>query len=133
MSFADLMDEKMRLVEMDDSMLTRSVNTGFSVARRSATRFFRWRCSSRRLAILDETDSGLDIDALRIVANGVNMLKRPTNATIVVTHYQRLLNYIVPDYVHVLAGGRIVRSGGKELALELEAKGYDWLLEEAVA
>jgi Fe-S cluster assembly ATP-binding protein len=86
-----------------------------------------------KLAILDETDSGLDIDALRIVANGVNTLRRPDNATIVVTHYQRLLNYIVPDYVHVLANGRIVRSGGKELALELEEKGYDWLLEEAVA
>jgi Fe-S cluster assembly ATP-binding protein len=86
-----------------------------------------------RLAILDETDSGLDIDALRIVANGVNSLRRADRATIVVTHYQRLLNYIVPDYVHVLANGRIVRSGGKELALELEAKGYDWLLEEAVA
>ena len=83
--------------------------------------------------MLDETDSGLDIDALRIVAHGVNSLKRPDNATIVVTHYQRLLNYIVPDFVHVLAGGRIVRSGGKDLALELEAKGYDWLLEEAVA
>ena len=86
-----------------------------------------------KLAVLDETDSGLDIDALRIVANGVNSLKRPDNATIVVTHYQRLLNYIVPDFVHVLAGGRIVRSGGKELALELEEKGYDWLLEGAVA
>jgi Fe-S cluster assembly ATP-binding protein len=86
-----------------------------------------------KLAVLDETDSGLDIDALRIVAHGVNSLKRPENATIVVTHYQRLLNYIVPDYVHVLAGGRIVRSGGKELALELEEKGYDWLLEGAIA
>jgi Fe-S cluster assembly ATP-binding protein len=86
-----------------------------------------------KLAILDETDSGLDIDALRIVAHGVNSLKKPTNATIVVTHYQRLLNYIVPDFVHVLAGGKIVRSGGKELALELEAKGYDWLLEGAAA
>jgi Fe-S cluster assembly ATP-binding protein len=86
-----------------------------------------------KLAILDETDSGLDIDALRIVAHGVNSLRRPDNATIVVTHYQRLLNYIVPDFVHVLANGRIVKSGGKELALELEARGYDWILEEAVA
>jgi Fe-S cluster assembly ATP-binding protein len=133
MSFADLMDEKMRLVEMDDAMLTRSVNTGFSGGEKKRNEILQMAVLEPRLAILDETDSGLDIDALRIVANGVNMLKRPTNATIVVTHYQRLLNYIVPDYVHVLAGGRIVRSGGKELALELEAKGYDWLLEEAVA
>jgi Fe-S cluster assembly ATP-binding protein len=133
MSFADLMDEKMRLVEMDDSMLTRSVNTGFSGGEKKRNEILQMAVLEPKLAILDETDSGLDIDALRIVANGVNTLKRPTNATIVVTHYQRLLNYIVPDYVHVLAGGRIVRSGGKELALELEAKGYDWLLEEAVA
>ncbi|MDB4890891.1 MAG: FeS assembly ATPase SufC [Gemmatimonadetes bacterium] len=133
MSFADLMDEKMRLVEMDDSMLTRSVNTGFSGGEKKRNEILQMAVLEPRLAILDETDSGLDIDALRIVANGVNTLRRPTNATIVVTHYQRLLNYIVPDYVHVLAGGRIVRSGGKDLALELEAKGYDWLLEEAVA
>ena len=133
MSFADLMDEKMRLVEMDDSMLTRSVNTGFSGGEKKRNEILQMAVLEPKLAILDETDSGLDIDALRIVANGVNTLKKPTNATIVVTHYQRLLNYIVPDYVHVLAGGRIVRSGGKELALELEAKGYDWLLEEAVA
>ena len=133
MSFADLMDEKMKLVEMDDAMLTRSVNTGFSGGEKKRNEILQMAVLEPKLAILDETDSGLDIDALRIVANGVNMLKRPTNATIVVTHYQRLLNYIVPDYVHVLAGGRIVRSGGKELALELEAKGYDWLLEEAVA
>ncbi|MEP6991949.1 MAG: Fe-S cluster assembly ATPase SufC [bacterium] len=133
MSFADLMDEKMRLVEMDDSMLTRSVNTGFSGGEKKRNEILQMAVLEPKLAILDETDSGLDIDALRIVANGVNTLKRPANATIVVTHYQRLLNYIVPDYVHVLAAGRIVRSGGKELALELEAKGYDWLLEEAVA
>ena len=133
MSFADLMDEKMKLVEMDDSMLTRSVNTGFSGGEKKRNEILQMAVLEPKLAILDETDSGLDIDALRIVANGVNTLKRPTNATIVVTHYQRLLNYIVPDYVHVLAGGRIVRSGGKELALELEEKGYDWLLEEAVA
>ncbi len=133
MSFADLMDEKMRLVEMDDAMLTRSVNTGFSGGEKKRNEILQMAVLEPKLAILDETDSGLDIDALRIVANGVNTLRRPTNATIVVTHYQRLLNYVVPDYVHVLAGGRIVRSGGKELALELEAKGYDWLLEEAVA
>ena len=133
MSFADLMDEKMRLVEMDDSMLTRSVNTGFSGGEKKRNEILQMAVLEPRLAILDETDSGLDIDALRIVANGVNSLRRPTNATIVVTHYQRLLNHIVPDYVHVLAGGRIVRSGGKELAIELEERGYDWLTEEAVA
>jgi Fe-S cluster assembly ATP-binding protein len=133
LSFADLMDEKMRLVEMDDAMLTRSVNTGFSGGEKKRNEILQMAVLEPKLAILDETDSGLDIDALRIVAHGVNSLRRPTNATIVVTHYQRLLNYIVPDFVHVLAQGRIVRSGGKELALELEAKGYDWLLEEAVA
>jgi Fe-S cluster assembly ATP-binding protein len=133
MSFADLMDEKMKLVEMDSDMLTRSVNTGFSGGEKKRNEILQMAVLEPRLAILDETDSGLDIDALRIVAHGVNTLKRPDKATIVVTHYQRLLNYIVPDYVHVLANGRIVRSGGKELALELEAKGYDWLLEEAVA
>ena len=133
LSFADLMDEKMKLVEMDDSMLTRSVNAGFSGGEKKRNEILQMAVLEPTLAILDETDSGLDIDALRIVANGVNSLRKPTNATIVVTHYQRLLNYIVPDFVHVLAGGRIVRSGGKDLALELEAKGYDWLLEEAVA
>ncbi|HUQ46044.1 MAG TPA: Fe-S cluster assembly ATPase SufC [Gemmatimonadaceae bacterium] len=133
MSFADLMDEKMKLVEMDDAMLSRSVNTGFSGGEKKRNEILQMAVLEPRLAILDETDSGLDIDALRIVAAGVNSLKRADRATIVVTHYQRLLNYIVPDYVHVLAGGRIVRSGGKELALELEARGYDWLLEEAVA
>ena len=133
MSFADLMDEKMKLVEMDSAMLTRSVNTGFSGGEKKRNEILQMAVLEPRLAILDETDSGLDIDALRIVANGVNSLKRANNATIVVTHYQRLLNYIVPDYVHVLANGRIVRSGGKELALELEAKGYDWLLEPALA
>jgi Fe-S cluster assembly ATP-binding protein len=124
MSFADLMDEKMRLVEMDDSMLTRSVNTGFSGGEKKRNEILQMAVLEPKLAILD---------ALRIVAHGVNSLRRADRSTIVVTHYQRLLNYIVPDYVHVLAGGRIVRSGGKELALELEAKGYDWLLEEAVA
>ena len=133
MSFADLMDEKMKLVEMDGAMLTRSVNTGFSGGEKKRNEILQMAVLEPKLAILDETDSGLDIDALRIVAGGVNALKRPDNATIVVTHYQRLLNYIVPDQVHVLANGRIVRSGDKALALELEARGYDWLLDEAVA
>ena len=133
MSFADLMDEKMKLVEMEGDMLSRSVNTGFSGGEKKRNEILQMAVLEPKLAILDETDSGLDIDALRIVANGVNSLRRPDNATIVVTHYQRLLNYIVPDYVHVLANGRIVKSGGKELALELEARGYDWILEEAVA
>ncbi len=133
LSFADLMDEKMKLVDMDEAMLTRSVNTGFSGGEKKRNEILQMAVLEPKLAILDETDSGLDIDALRIVAGGVNALRKPTNATIVVTHYQRLLNYIVPDFVHVLAGGRIVRSGGAELALELEAKGYDWLMEEAVA
>jgi Fe-S cluster assembly ATP-binding protein len=132
-SFADLMDERMQLVEMDASMLSRSVNTGFSGGEKKRNEILQMAVLEPKLAILDETDSGLDIDALRIVANGVNSLRRPGNATIVVTHYQRLLNYIVPDFVHVLANGRIVKSGGKELALELEARGYDWILEEAVA
>ena len=127
MSFADLMDDKMKLVEMEGDMLTRSVNTGFSGGEKKRNEILQMAVLEPRLAILDETDSGLDIDALRVVAAGVNQLRRPDNATIVVTHYQRLLNYIVPDVVHVLAGGRIVKSGGKELALELEAKGYDWL------
>jgi Fe-S cluster assembly ATP-binding protein len=133
MSFADLMDEKMALVEMEGDMLTRSVNTGFSGGEKKRNEILQMAVLEPRLAILDETDSGLDIDALRIVAHGVNSLRRPDRAAIVVTHYQRLLNHIVPDYVHVLANGRIVRSGGKDLALELEARGYDWLLEEAVA
>jgi Fe-S cluster assembly ATP-binding protein len=133
MSFADVMDEKMALVEMEGDMLARSVNTGFSGGEKKRNEILQMAVLEPKLAILDETDSGLDIDALRIVANGVNSLRRPDNATIVVTHYQRLLNYIVPDFVHVLANGRIVKSGGKELALELEARGYDWILEEAVA
>jgi Fe-S cluster assembly ATP-binding protein len=108
-------------------MLSRSVNQGFSGGEKKRNEIFQMAVLSPRLAILDETDSGLDIDALRIVAQGVNTLRSPENATIVVTHYQRLLNYIIPDFVHVLANGRIVKSGGKELALELEEKGYDWL------
>ncbi len=131
--FLDIMEEKLRLVEMDPSMMQRSVNAGFSGGEKKRNEILQMAVLSPTLAVLDETDSGLDIDALRIVAEGVNKLKRPDNATIVVTHYQRLLNYIVPDFVHVLAGGRIVRSGGKELAHELEAKGYDWLLEPAGA
>jgi len=133
MSFADLMDDKMKLVEMEGDMLTRSVNTGFSGGEKKRNEILQMAVLEPKLAILDETDSGLDIDALRVVAHGVNSLRKPDNATIVVTHYQRLLNYIVPDYVHVLANGRIAKSGGKELALELEARGYDWILEEAVA
>ena len=127
MDFLDIMAEKLKLVDMDEAMLQRSVNTGFSGGEKKRNEILQMAVLEPKLAILDETDSGLDIDALRIVADGVNALRRPDNATIVVTHYQRLLNYIVPDFVHVLAGGRIVKSGGKELALELEAKGYDWL------
>jgi Fe-S cluster assembly ATP-binding protein len=131
--FLDIMEEKLKLVEMDASMMQRSVNSGFSGGEKKRNEILQMAVLNPTLAVLDETDSGLDIDALRIVAEGVNKLKRPDNATIVVTHYQRLLNYIVPDYVHVLAGGRIIKSGGKELALELEAKGYDWLLEPSMA
>ena len=131
--FLDIMEEKLKLVEMDISMMQRSVNAGFSGGEKKRNEILQMAVLAPKLAVLDETDSGLDIDALRIVAEGVNKLKRPDNATIVVTHYQRLLNYIVPDFVHVLAGGRIIKSGGKELAHELEAKGYDWLLEPATA
>jgi Fe-S cluster assembly ATP-binding protein len=127
LEFLDLVEEKLKLVDMDESMLSRSVNQGFSGGEKKRNEIFQMAVLSPRLAILDETDSGLDIDALRIVAQGVNTLRSPENATIVVTHYQRLLNYIVPDFVHVLSNGRIVKSGGKELALELEEKGYDWL------
>ncbi|MBL8983741.1 MAG: Fe-S cluster assembly ATPase SufC [Gemmatimonadetes bacterium] len=130
MDFLDVMAEKLKVVEMDEAMLQRSVNTGFSGGEKKRNEILQMAVLEPKLAILDETDSGLDIDALRIVADGVNKLRRPDRATIVVTHYQRLLNYIVPDFVHVLAGGRIVKSGGKELALELEAKGYDWLVGE---
>ncbi len=133
MDFLDVMEQKLKLVEMDEAMLQRSVNTGFSGGEKKRNEILQMAVLEPTLAILDETDSGLDIDALRIVANGVNKLKRPDSATIVVTHYQRLLEYIVPDFVHVLANGRIVRSGGKELALELEAKGYDWLIDEPAA
>ncbi|MCO4099131.1 Fe-S cluster assembly ATPase SufC [Gemmatimonas sp.] len=129
MEFLDLVEEKLKLVDMDPSMLNRSVNAGFSGGEKKRNEILQMAVLQPMLSILDETDSGLDIDALRIVAEGVNALKRPDNAAIVVTHYQRLLNYIVPDYVHVLAGGRIIKSGDKSLALELEARGYDWILE----
>jgi Fe-S cluster assembly ATP-binding protein len=133
MDFRDLVEERLRLVDMDPAMLSRAVNAGFSGGEKKRNEILQMAVLGPRLAILDETDSGLDIDALRVVAHGVNSLRRPDNATIVVTHYQRLLNYIVPDYVHVLAAGRIVKSGGKDLALELEAKGYDWLVDPALA
>ena len=132
-SFLTLMKEKMKLVEIDQSLLSRSLNEGCSGGEKKRNEIFKMAMLEPRLAILDETDSGLDIDALKIVANGVNKLKNKDNATIVVTHYQRLLDYIVPDYVHVLYKGRIVKSGGKELALELEEKGYDWIKEEVDA
>lgn len=132
-SFLKLMKEKMKLVEIDQALLSRSLNEGFSGGEKKRNEIFQMAMLEPKLAILDETDSGLDIDALRIVANGVNALKSSDNATIVVTHYQRLLDYIVPDYVHVLYKGKIVKSGTKELALELEAKGYDWIKEEAEA
>jgi Fe-S cluster assembly ATP-binding protein len=125
MQFLKLLKEKMKLVEMDSSFINRPVNEGFSGGEKKRNEILQMAVLEPKLAMLDETDSGLDIDALKIVAEGVNKLKRPDNATIVVTHYQRLLNYIVPDFVHVLVNGRIVKSGTKELALELEASGYD--------
>jgi Fe-S cluster assembly ATP-binding protein len=124
MDFLALVREKMALMEMDESLLNRAVNTGFSGGEKKRNEIFQMAVLEPKLAILDETDSGLDIDALKIVANGVNSLRSPQRSMIVVTHYQRLLNYIVPDFVHVLAEGRIVKSGGKELALELEESGY---------
>jgi Fe-S cluster assembly ATP-binding protein len=133
MDFMKLVKEKLKLLHVDDSLLQRSVNEGFSGGEKKRNEIFQMAVLEPRLALLDETDSGLDIDALKVVAEGVNALRSPDRSTIVVTHYQRLLNYIVPDFVHVLSDGRIVRSGGKELALELEAKGYGWLEQEAVA
>lgn len=127
-----LIREKSELLEIDRKFLSRSLNEGFSGGEKKRNEIFQMAMLEPKLAILDETDSGLDIDALRIVANGVNKLKNEDNATIVITHYQRLLDYIVPDYVHVLYNGRIVKSGGKELAQELEKKGYDWIKEENV-
>src|ERR1700752_353492 len=127
LEFKDLLKERAKVVEMNASFMTRSVNEGFSGGEKKRNEILQMAVLEPKLAVLDETDSGLDIDALRIVAGGVNQLHHPDNAVILVTHYQRLLNYIVPHYVHVLSGGRIVREGGKELGLELESKGYDWI------
>jgi Fe-S cluster assembly ATP-binding protein len=127
MDFLTLVKEKLRLIHIDEDLLKRPVNEGFSGGEKKRNEIFQMAVLDPKLAILDETDSGLDIDALRIVADGVNTLRSPDRATLVITHYQRLLNYIVPDKVHVLYEGRIVKSGGKELALELEEKGYGWI------
>jgi Fe-S cluster assembly ATP-binding protein len=126
--FLNLVKDKIKLLELNEDLLKRSVNEGFSGGEKKRNEIFQMAVLEPKLAILDETDSGLDIDALKIVSNGVNKLKRPDNAQLVITHYQRLLDYIIPDFVHVLVDGRIVRTGGKDLALELEAKGYDWIL-----
>ena len=131
--FLQIVREKMRLVKMDESLLNRSVNEGFSGGEKKRNEIFQMAVLEPRLAILDETDSGLDIDALKIVAEGVNSLRAESRAIVLVTHYQRLLNYIVPDYVHVLSDGKIIRSGSSELAVELEEKGYDWVRQEARA
>jgi len=133
LEFDDFVREKLALLNIDPAFLDRSVNDGFSGGEKKRNEILQMALLEPRLAILDETDSGLDIDALRIVANGVNSLQAPDRATVLVTHYQRLLNYIVPDYVHVMAGGRIIKTGDKDLALELERRGYDWLLESARA
>jgi Fe-S cluster assembly ATP-binding protein len=127
LEFKDVLRQRAKIVEMDATFMTRSVNEGFSGGEKKRNEILQMAVLQPKLSILDETDSGLDIDALRIVANGVNQLHTPEDAVILVTHYQRLLNYIVPDFVHVLAQGRIAREGGKELALELEQRGYDWL------
>ncbi|HVK40276.1 MAG TPA: Fe-S cluster assembly ATPase SufC [Candidatus Kapabacteria bacterium] len=133
MEFLGLLKEKMKVVEMEPTLMNRAINEGFSGGEKKRNEILQMAVLEPKLAILDETDSGLDIDALRIVANGVNQLRSPDHAAIVVTHYQRLLNYIIPDYVHVLVGGRVVKSGGKELAMELEARGYDWVRDEIAA
>jgi Fe-S cluster assembly ATP-binding protein len=133
LEFAELMDDRLEMIGMDASMLNRSVNTGFSGGEKKRNEILQMAVLQPRLGILDETDSGLDIDALRTVSDGVNRLRSDDRSFVVVTHYQRLLNYIIPDRVHVLFAGRIVRSGGKELALELEERGYEGLLEEATA
>lgn len=133
LEFKDLLKERAKIVDMDASFMTRSVNEGFSGGEKKRNEILQMAVLEPKLAILDETDSGLDIDALRIVAGGVNHLHNSENAVVLVTHYQRLLNYIVPHYVHVLANGRIAREGGKELALELEEKGYDWITSAAAA
>jgi Fe-S cluster assembly ATP-binding protein len=131
--FDDLVRERLAVVKMDPAFLERSVNEGFSGGEKKRNEILQMALLNPKLAILDETDSGLDIDALKIVANGVNQLTTPDNAVLLITHYQRLLDYIVPDYVHVMEGGRIVTTGSKELALELEARGYDWIREEEAA
>lgn len=131
--FDDLVEQKLDVVKMNPAFLSRSVNEGFSGGEKKRNEILQMAILEPKLAILDETDSGLDIDALKIVANGVNQLTSPENAMVMITHYQRLLDYIVPDYVHVMAHGRILTSGGKELALELESRGYDWVLEEFAA
>jgi len=131
--FLNLVKEKMKLLELDEDLMKRPVNDGFSGGEKKRNEIFQMAVLAPRLAILDETDSGLDIDALKIVANGVNKLRSPQNATLVITHYQRLLDYIIPDFVHVLADGRIIKSGRKELVLELEKRGYDWVVDEAKA
>ncbi|MBD2725039.1 Fe-S cluster assembly ATPase SufC [Nostoc sp. FACHB-892] len=131
--FDDLIEEKLDVVKMNASFLSRSLNEGFSGGEKKRNEILQMALLEPKLGILDETDSGLDIDALRIVANGVNQLATPENSTILITHYQRLLDYIVPDFVHVMAQGQIITSGGKELALELESRGYDWVLAEFAA
>ncbi len=128
--FLKMMKEKMKIVDIDQSLLRRSLNEGFSGGEKKRNEIFQMAMLEPTLSILDETDSGLDIDALKIVANGVNTLRSKDTATIIITHYQRLLDYIIPDFVHVMYNGKLVKSGGKELALELEARGYDWLKEE---
>ena len=133
MEFLTLVKERMKVLELSDDLLRRSVNEGFSGGEKKRNEIFQMAVLEPKLAILDETDSGLDIDALKTVSNGVNKLRRPDNAQLVITHYQRLLNYIVPDFVHVLVDGRIERTGDKQLALELEAKGYDWITKEEPA
>lgn len=130
LEFDDYVRERMKIVEMDPAFLARSVNVGFSGGEKKRNEILQMAVLNPRLALLDETDSGLDIDALRVVAKGINTLSTEGNAVVLVTHYQRLLNYVTPDFVHVMAGGRPVKSGGKELALELEERGYDWILEE---
>jgi Fe-S cluster assembly ATP-binding protein len=130
MDFLTLMRERAKLVEMESSFLNRSVNEGFSGGEKKRNEIFQMAMLEPKLAVLDETDSGLDIDALKIVSNGVNILRNENNAFIVITHYQRLLSYIIPDFVHVMFDGRIVKSGGKELAIKLEANGYDWIKQE---
>ena len=130
MEFLTLVKDKIKLLELNEDLLKRSVNEGFSGGEKKRNEIFQMAVLEPRLAILDETDSGLDIDALKVVSHGVNKLKTKDNAQLVITHYQRLLNYIVPDFVHVFVDGRVIKSGGKELALELEARGYDWVNKE---